>query len=189
MAIDDADWERRLAALWARIDDLDDADFLEQMAALAGELRADDPVGVFERAGAFDSTGRTDRAVPLYREAIALGLRGFRRRQAVIQLASSLRVLGEAAEAVALLENEKARGSDGLDDALTAFLALAMADIGREREALSVALTALAPHLLRYQRSVTDYARMLGETRNPEMPAPESEDTGAQDTGTQATAD
>jgi len=164
MGTDDADWERRLAALWARVDDIGEADFLAQMAALTGELPADNPVGVFERAGAFDSTGHTDRAVPLYREAIALGLRGFRRRQAVIQLASSLRVLGQASEAVALLENERARGSDGLDDALAAFLALAMADTGREREALALALTALAPHLLRYQRSVTNYARMLGES-------------------------
>jgi hypothetical protein len=38
---------------------------------------------------------------------------------------------------------------------------LALVDTGREREAVSVALTALAPHLTRYQRSLGNYARLL----------------------------
>jgi hypothetical protein len=40
-------------------------------------------------------------------------------------------------------------------------LALALADVGREREAVSVAVAALAPHLPRYQRSMANYARLL----------------------------
>ena len=44
---------------------------------------------------------------------------------------------------------------------LSAFLALALVDAGREREAVSVALGALAPHLVRYERSLGNYARML----------------------------
>jgi tetratricopeptide repeat protein len=41
------------------------------------------------------------------------------------------------------------------------FLALALVDVGREREAVSHALTALAPHLPRYQRSLGNYAQLL----------------------------
>lgn len=47
-----------------------------------------------------------------------------------------------------------AAGNDHLDDAVRAFLALALVDVGREREAVSLALAALAPHLPRYQRSL-----------------------------------
>jgi len=102
--------------------------------------------------------------VPLYREALERGLSGERRRRAVIQLASSLRNLGEAYESVALLEAELNAGSDHLDDAVRAFLALALADTGREREAAAHALTALAPHLPRYQRSLANYAQLLTGT-------------------------
>jgi hypothetical protein len=56
-------------------------------------------------------------------------------------------------DSVTKLTTELATGSDALDDAVRAFLALARADTGREREAVSVALG--APHLPRYQRSVT----------------------------------
>ncbi|HEU5357435.1 MAG TPA: tetratricopeptide repeat protein [Actinocrinis sp.] len=43
------------------------------------------------------------------------------------------------------------------------FLALALVDVGREREAVSLALRALAPHLPRYQRSLANYGRLLIE--------------------------
>ena len=131
------------------------------MEALVAELPSENPVRPFELASAFDSTGHSDRAVPLYREALALGLTGIRRRRAVIQLASSLRNVGRAPESATLLASERDRGSDELDDAVSAFLALALADTGREREAVSVALQALAPHLPRYQRSLGNYAREL----------------------------
>jgi hypothetical protein len=79
----------------------------------------------------------------------------------VIQLASSLRNLDEIAESVDLLAAERDQPTDRLDDAVSAFLALALVDSGREREAVSVALAALAPHLPRYQRSVANYAQAL----------------------------
>ena len=47
------------------------------------------------------------------------------------------------------------------DDAVRAFLALALTSVGREREAVSIALTALAAHLPRYNRSLANYAREL----------------------------
>ena len=157
----DTEWEKRLAALWASLDDLDEDDFRARMDALCAELPDDSAIAAFERGGSFDSTGHPDRAVPLYRRALALGLTGIRRRRAVIQLASSLRNLGELPEALALLQAERQRGSDELDDAVAACLALVLADFGREREALSIALAALAPHLPRYQRSMGNYARAL----------------------------
>jgi tetratricopeptide (TPR) repeat protein len=158
---DDEDWEARVAAAWASFDSYDEPAFLALMERLAAELPPGDPAGLFERASAFDAVGREAEAVPLYREALAHGLPAGRRRRAVIQLGSSLRNIGEPAEAAALLAAELGRQSDELDDAVRAFLALALADSGREREAVSVALTALAPHLPEYQRAVGSYVRLL----------------------------
>lgn len=155
--------EDRLAAAWAAIDSYEP----DELRALIDEIVADGPSAVadFERASAWDSTGHPDKAVPLYRSALAAGLTGLRRRRATIQLASSLRNLGAADEAVALLSAELAAPVDGeaaaLEDAVRAFLALALVDAGRPREAASLALEALAPHLPRYQRSLGAYARDL----------------------------
>ena len=155
------DWEDRLAALWAALDDRDGEAFRAEMEALVAELPSESPVRPFELGSAFDSTGHSDRAVPLYRQALALGLEGIRRRRAVIQLASSLRNIGRAQESAAMLAAERDRASDELDDAVSAFLALALADAGKERAATAIALQALAQHLPRYQRSVGNYARDL----------------------------
>jgi hypothetical protein len=157
------DWEQRLAAAWASIDEVSEADFLASIEKLAGELPPDSGIGLFERAASLDSTGHSDLAVPLYQQALDRGLTGERRRRAVIQMASSIRNLGRPRESVALLTAELERGSDHLDDAVRAFLALALVDVGREREAASLALGALAPHLPRYQRSLGNYARLLLE--------------------------
>ena len=161
--MNDADWERRVCDAWASIDQRSETEFLALIEQLAAELPPDSGVGDFERAASFDSTGHPDLAVPLYRQALDRGLTGERRRRAVIQLASSLRNLGDAQESIALLTDELGTGTDDLDDAVRAFLALALVDAGREREAVSVALTALAPHLPRYQRSLANYARLLVE--------------------------
>ena len=157
------EWEQRLADLWASIDNHSEEEFLTRMDRLVGELPADNAVGIFERAGSFDSTGHSDLAVPLYRQALELGLQGPRRRQAVIQLSSSLRNIGYATESVALLTAERERESDDLDDAVSATLALALVDVGREREAVSVAVTALSRHMTRYRRSMANYARLLSD--------------------------
>lgn len=158
---DTADWEERAARLWDSFDEYTEQEFLDAMERLAAELPEGSALAAYERGGAFDSTGHTDRAIPLYRQALATGLDPSRRRQATIQLASSLRALGEVDESVRLLETERQAASDELDDAVAAFLALALTDAGREREAVSIALTALAGHLPRYRRSVTAYAASL----------------------------
>ena len=159
--MDEADWERRVEALWVTIDDHDETDFRTAMERLVAERPPGDPVGLFELASAFDSTGHPEPAAERYRAALDCGLGGYRRRRAVIQLASSLRNLGRVDESLALLEAERATGSGELDDELAAFLALALTSAGREREAVAVALNALAPHLMRYTRSVTAYAEDL----------------------------
>jgi tetratricopeptide (TPR) repeat protein len=155
-------WEARVDELWAAIDDYEPDDFRARMKALADE-RPGDPVALFELGGAHDSTGLPAQAVELYRQALDAGLARPLRRQAVIQLASSLRNLGQVDESVALLTAERDAASDELDDAVAAFLALALADAGREREAAGLALGALAPHLPRYNRSLTNYAKDLAE--------------------------
>lgn len=157
------DWEERVAEAWAAIDSYAEDDFVRLIGSLADELPAGSAIAAFERACAWDSTGHSDRAVPLYREALDIGLTGIRRRRAVIQMSSSLRNIGRAQEAVELLTAEREAGHDELDDAVSATLALALTSVGREREAVSIAVAALAPHLPRYQRSMANYARLLVE--------------------------
>ena len=157
----ETDWEERISAAWKSFDQLSEADFLAVIEKLAAELPADSGAGFFERASSLDATDHPDMAVPLYRQALEHGLEGT--REAVIQMASSLRNIGRPEESVTLLTAEIDAGSDELDDAVLAFLALALADTGREREGISAALAALAPHLPRYQRSVATYARLLVE--------------------------
>lgn len=158
-----SEWEGRLAELWAEIDRYDEDEFLGRIEALVAELPPGSVKGAFERAAAFDSTGHPDRAVPLYSAALEAGLVGERRRRAVIQMASSLRNLGDAQEAVTLLTAEADAASDDLDGAVATFLALALVDVGREREAVAVALKALSTYLPRYNRSAARYAQDLIE--------------------------
>lgn len=157
------EWERRVEQLWTSIDDFGDDEFVLRIERLVSELPADDPVGLFEYAGALDATDRSDLAISAYRGALELGLGGGRRRQAVIQLASSLRNVGQAQESVALLAAELEMPPDELDDAVAGFLALSLLDTGRQREAVSAALTAPSRHPTRYQRSLRHYARLLVE--------------------------
>jgi tetratricopeptide (TPR) repeat protein len=154
-------WQQRVDALWNLFDSYEPDAFVLEMTRLVSERPSDDAIAAYELGGAYDSTGHSDLAVPHYRRALQLGLEGARHRQAVIQLASSLRNLGHAPESVLLLEQERDVRGDELDDAVRAFLALALIDVGREREAAAIALSALAPHLPRYQRSVGNYARDL----------------------------
>lgn len=161
--VNETDWESRIAAAWESFDDHDETEFLALIEKLAAERPAGDAIAFFERASSLDATGHPDVAIPLYEQALVAGLPDGRRRQAVIQLASSLRLAGRPEESAALLTAEIGTDSDELNDELVAFLALTLADLGRDREAASAALAALAPHLRRYQVSVTNYARQLLE--------------------------
>jgi tetratricopeptide (TPR) repeat protein len=158
MSNSEAPLESRLSALWSAIDRYEPETFVAQIELLVAELPPGSAIAYFERASAHDSTGHPDLAVALYRAALEAGLSELRRRRATIQLASSLRNLGSAAEAADLLSAELHAPSDELDGAVRAFLALALVDLGREREAVAVSLMALAKYLPRYNRSLARYA-------------------------------
>jgi len=164
-------WEARLATAWEAFAEDDPALFRERIRELVAELPDGEAVGLFELACAQDSMGRSDLAVPLYRAALGRGLADVRRRRAVIQLASSLRNLGQAAEALSLLEAEALQGEDSLSGAVSAFRALALSDLGRDREALGHALSALSKHLPRYNASLGRYAAALEDTSGKEPTA------------------
>jgi hypothetical protein len=102
--MDHDDWDDRVAAFWASADDERAEETITGMRALVAERPDGDPRGLFELACAHDYVGREAEAVPLYRAALDGGLDPAHRPAAVIQLASSLRNVGEPAEAVALLE-------------------------------------------------------------------------------------
>jgi tetratricopeptide (TPR) repeat protein len=159
--VPDAPWEVRLAALWSELDLVPADVFVARMDSLAVELGPSHPIAAFERACAFDSTGQPDAAAVHYQRALDDGLAGYRRRRATIQLASSLRNLGQLERAERLLAPELDAEPDELSSAVRGFLALIWADLGREREALSLSLQALAGHLPRYNRSLDRYARAL----------------------------
>jgi hypothetical protein len=157
------EWDQRSIALWLEFPALPEEEFRVRHEKLLGELPDGHPVLLFERGAFQDSTGHSDLAVPLYQQALAAGLDGERRGRVAIQMSSSLRNMGCPEEGVALLRAERERGSDHLDDAISATLALCLVDSGHEREAVAEAVAALARHLPRYQRSMANYARLLME--------------------------
>ena len=101
----------------------------------------------------------------MYRRALGLGLDEEHRAQAEIQLARTLRNLGEYDEALALIETEQQRLHEGpYRDALAVVHALVLASAGQPARGLSIALLALVPHLPRYHRSMTAYALEIAES-------------------------
>ncbi len=102
------DWAARIEAIWDD-DALSDESRVERIDAVAAERPVGDPVALFERAGARDAAGLEADAAPLYRAALDAGLDDVHRPQAVIQLASTLRNLGRAEEAVRMLRAELSR--------------------------------------------------------------------------------
>ncbi len=157
------EWQNRVDAVWAD-EALSSTEVIDRIDALAAERPDHDPVALFERAGARDSAGLEVEAEELYRRALAIGLDDERRTRATIQLASTIRNLGKTAESLELLRAEYEREPRGpLHDAAAAFYALALVSSGKPERAASIALQALAPHLPRYTRSVTGYAREIAE--------------------------
>lgn len=71
----------------------------------------------------------------------------------------SLRNTGQPEEGVKLPTPEPEAPSGELDDAVRATLALCRSGLGLDREALSLVLGALAPHLPRHRRPMANHAR------------------------------
>ncbi|WP_396290809.1 tetratricopeptide repeat protein [Curtobacterium sp. KT1] len=155
-----ADWEARVAALWAD-ETIDDQQRIERMRELAAA--APHPaLGAFELGGANDSGGHEAEADVHYAAATAAGLADVdpaRAAQMVVQHASTLRNLGRIDEAIAMLRDAPEHPSTGA--APKVFLALALRSAGRHDEALRVAIEAVEPTLPRYNRSVRAYAAAL----------------------------
>lgn len=155
-----ADWEARVAALWAD-DSIDDQQRIERMRELAAA--APHPaLGAFELGGANDSGGHEAEADVHYAAATAAGLADVdpaRAAQMVVQHASTLRNLDRVDEAIAMLRDAPEHPSTGA--APKVFLALALHSAGRHDEALRVAIEAVEPTLPRYHRSVRAYAAAL----------------------------
>ncbi len=132
--------EAEIAELWA----MPDAQARPAAAARLRAHRPGDPRLVYELASAYDAASQEETAIPLYREALAAGLREPHRHRARIQLASSLRAVGQADLAYSLL-TELALERPG-NPAVEAFRALAAVDSGRAGEAVADLVDALLHH-------------------------------------------
>ncbi|MBF4587739.1 tetratricopeptide repeat protein [Curtobacterium sp. PhB142] len=157
-----ADWEARVAALWAD-DTIDDQQRIDRMRELA-DAAPHPALGAFELGGANDSGGHEAEADVHYAAATAAGLADVdpaRAAQMVVQHASTLRNLDRVDEAIAMLRDAPEHPSTGA--APKVFLALALHSAGRHDEALRVAIEAVEPTLPRYHRSVRAYAAALTE--------------------------
>ena len=169
------DWEARIAAVWASVQSqsLSGEALVAAVDALAAERAPDDATALFERACARDTAGVEGDAERHYRAALATGqLDGYRSSRASIQLASTLRILGHLDESEQLLISELDRhlqpgNPRALHDEARAVLALTYVAQGRAKEAAGLALSALAPHLSRYNRSVAgNAAELVAKTWN-----------------------
>jgi len=152
-------WENRIDEFWAAADDSRADGMRSDLEVLLAERGPADPRATFERASLHDFFGEEDAAIPLYRAAIAGGLAEPHHTRAVIQLASSLRNVGEPSAAIALLRGIPADAPEA--EAARAFLALALHDDGKQTAALREALGTLVPHLPAYRRALAEYAASL----------------------------
>ena len=164
--------ESHLAELWNAID----AHAPEAFRRLVDQAveHAPPAVAEFELAGVHDSFGEESLAEPRYRRALALGLEPDREAQCRIQLASTLRNLGRAEEGLELLQPLLDAATAVEADARTAafaayapqargFAALCLSSLGRDREAVRLAVGGIGASVTRYSRSLTGYAAELPE--------------------------
>ena len=167
MTESDEYWEERVAACWSKAAGMRPEELVRHIDDIASARPPGDARALFERACARDTAGWEADAEALYRAALAAApLDEMRRARAVIQLASTLRLLGRLEESEQLLRAELDRASTTnaylLHDETRAFLALTLLAQGRAVEAAVLSLTALAPHLTRYTRAVRENAAELG---------------------------
>jgi Flp pilus assembly protein TadD len=157
-----ADQSTELAALLALGDDLIDAERYEDAIAhftVLVDRFPDDPHVTMHLAGAYDSAGQEDRAVGPYRAALAAGLPEEENVRTRIQLASTLRNLGELDEAIQILSQLCAELPE--HRAARAFFALALTSAGQADRAVSELLDLLLTNpgpVEAYQRSLRWYA-------------------------------
>ncbi|QLD13030.1 tetratricopeptide repeat protein [Microbacterium oleivorans] len=144
---------------WREAEDKEPARLGAELDRLLADHPVSDAVAAYERGSLHDFLGEEAAAIPLYRAALDAGLAGERRSACIIQLASSLRNVGDPSGALALLH--RFPDDDPLVDAARAFEALALFSDQKPAPALRTALRALVPHLPAYRRSVGAYAAEL----------------------------
>ncbi len=160
-------WKDDLDAAWQDVATMPPDDFRGLIEQLVSNPDVPETIRQFHTACAFDSTGSSDIAIQGYQRALDAGLDGYERRRAIIQMASSLRNLGESDRSVEILSAEPTDVGDGLDEAVVIFHALALSDLGREREGVVRLVHALAEHLPRYTASAHRYADALLPSSQP----------------------
>ena len=136
----------------------------EAIALLEVVLAAapDDPVALYHLGSAHDSAGHEAEAVEQYRRALAGGLDPEMALATRIQLASTLRNLGETRESVEILEAAVAKHPQ--HRAARMFLSLALVSDGRPTEAVRILLDLLLTNPgppERYARSLRNYTNDL----------------------------
>jgi tetratricopeptide (TPR) repeat protein len=127
----------------------------------------DDAYLNYQAAWAHDLLGLEREAVPFYTRAIGLGLEDEHLAGALLGLGSTYRALGAYDDAVKTLR----RGVETFPDegALRVFLAMALYNAGKQREAMESLLRVVAessqdPSIVGYKRAIEFYAGRLDET-------------------------
>jgi tetratricopeptide (TPR) repeat protein len=157
------DLERRVAAGWELFRGGREEEAIESFRQLVEEY-PDDPRAHFELGSVFDAAGREDEAIQPYRRSLERGLRRDNIPRALLQLGSSLRNVGAYEEAVRTLSEGRGRFPDYVP--VRFFLALALYDAGRHREALveSLELALSGPdraEMQEYARAMRSYLDAL----------------------------
>jgi tetratricopeptide (TPR) repeat protein len=156
-----SDLETRIAAGRALEKEGSEQEAIDYFRKLVKEV-PDNARVEFEFAGAYDFAGFEADAIPHYRRAIELGLSGEDLPRVYVQLGSSLRNVGEHAEAVKFLAEGVARFPEYR--ALKIFLALAQHSANQPKQALITLLDTLlvdADKLDGYQRAIAYYVDEL----------------------------
>lgn len=118
----------------------------------------------YQLAWTLETNGKPAEALPHYEKAVALGLAPNEHSNALIGLASTLRVLGNSSHAADVLRSGQLQFPDNRE--FDVFLALALHDLGQHAEAMQLLLTTLAdtaddPGLTAYQRAIRHAASLL----------------------------
>lgn len=155
----DKSWDQQVEDYWNASAAKSGEQLRAELDELLSGMDPNDPRVLFEIASLHDFLGEEQLAVEPYSTALQAGLPGQKQDEARIQLASTLRNLGDFDQAISLLE-QVSPDSDLHIDA-QGFLTLALSDAGRQTEAVRIAVTALAPVSKLYARALSAYAQDL----------------------------
>jgi cyanophycin synthetase len=155
--------EHELESVLAAVADQRGADRVSAARDLV-EAHPGDPRLVYELASALDADGDEESAVVHYRAALAQGLREPHRFRAQVQLASSMRALGQRAEAGELLAEVAASRPDSA--AVAVLRALLAADEGHAEDGVAGLVDFVMTHAtgaddVGYRPAMLAYAQAL----------------------------